>query len=250
MCILGNRGKLCQRGGPILRRFQQLPAVLALLGPLACVLPLAACSGYGKPNQPSTELSFGVDMARRGLWSEALFRFHEAEKADPQNPRVQNNLGVAYEAQGDFDSALAHYKRALQLAPENREVRANYARFVEFYQAYKSPEKSGKQGKGMLQIPKPAPAPGQKPSPPGTDDRGKQPPPPPPVAAPAGPPEGSNVPPGPGGVTGPAGPRTAPGVPVQQQPPSDQPPPPPSDIINRARGPLLVFRTSAQEVCS
>jgi Tetratricopeptide repeat len=136
-----------------LKRHRKPPTtLLALLALLACVLPLAACTGYGKPNRPSTELAFGVDMARRGLWSEALFRFHAAERADPQNPRVQNNLGVAYEAQGDFEKALGYYKKALQLAPNNREVRANYTRFVEFYQSFKAPEKA-KPAKGVLPIP-------------------------------------------------------------------------------------------------
>jgi len=60
-----------------LRRCQKPFTTLLVL--LACALPLASCAGYGKPNQPSTELAFGVDMARRGLWNEALFRFHEAE---------------------------------------------------------------------------------------------------------------------------------------------------------------------------
>jgi hypothetical protein len=194
-----------------LRRYS-IPLVVPL-AVLACSLPLTSCTGYGKPNQPSTELAFGVDMARRGLWNEALFRFHEAERRDPENPRVQNNLGVAYEAQGDFDSALAHYKRALQLAPDNKEVRANYARFVEFYQAYKSPEKKGKSG---LTIPKPAPGPG---------GRAGERPPPPGNAPPAGPPEPSNVPPSPGA------PRVPPAQPPTANPPpspapSDQPPPP------------------------
>jgi hypothetical protein len=163
-------------------------------------------------------------MARRGLWNEALFRFHEAERGDPENPRVQNNLGVAYEAQGDFETALAHYKRALQLAPNNREVRSNYARFVEFYQAYKSPEKKGKSG---LIIPKEAPGKTGRP--------GDRPPAAPPKASPpSGPPEPANVPPGPGGAAGPA----ATPVPPVQNPaasptpppaaPSNQPPPPPA----------------------
>jgi hypothetical protein len=220
-----------------LRRFPKPPAALTLLALLplfACALPLASCTGFGKPNQPSTELAFGVDMARRGLWSEALFRFHQAEKDDPQNPRVQNNLGVAYEAQGDFDSALAHYKRALQLAPENREVRANYARFVEFYQAYKAPEKSGKGKGGILPIPKTAPPAGGKPAgspgqqPPEADPRGKQAP--PPANPRPGTPEPSNLPPTPAGGPGASGPRAAPGLPgAVTPPPTDQPPPPPAD---------------------
>ena len=76
-------------------------------------------------------------MARRGLWNEALFRFAEAEKLDPENPRIQSNLGVAYEASGQFDKALSYYQKALKLAPNDKGIRTNYARFVEFYQGFK-----------------------------------------------------------------------------------------------------------------
>lgn len=83
------------------------------------------------------QLGFGVKMAQQGLWNEALFRFHQAEKADPANARIRNNLAVAYEATGDFEKALAYYKQALEATPNDRTMRGNYARFVEFYQAYK-----------------------------------------------------------------------------------------------------------------
>ncbi|HEX6865223.1 MAG TPA: tetratricopeptide repeat protein [Thermoanaerobaculia bacterium] len=110
---------------------------------LFLVISLTACgSRYGKPATAGSQLAFGVDMARRGLWSEALFRFHQAAQAEPQNARVMNNLGVAYEATGDYDKALSFYQQALKIEPNNRELRANYGRFVEFYQAYK-----GKEGK-------------------------------------------------------------------------------------------------------
>jgi Tetratricopeptide repeat len=188
MCILGGLGRSGRGRRSDLRRYPKPPAVVSTL--VACALLCAACAGAaaGKPNHLSTEqLAFGVDMARRGLWSEALFRFHEAEKADPENPRVQNDLGVAYEAQGEFEKALDHYKRALQLAPDNREVRANYARFVEYYQSYKSPDKA-KQGKaGSSTLPSPLTPPGAVPAPPPTPPR-----------APRGPGEPSNVPPPPG----------------------------------------------------
>lgn len=110
---------------------------------LFCAILLTACgSRYGHPGQAGSQIAFGVDMARRGLWSEALFRFHQAETLDPQNARVMNNLGVAYEATGDYEKALGYYQRALKLEPNNRELRANYGRFVEFYQAFQ-----GKEGK-------------------------------------------------------------------------------------------------------
>lgn len=118
--------------------FRQRAAILTL-----AIVPLllTACGGgYGRPEQPGSQLAFGVDMARRGLWSEALFRFHQAERLDPNNPRVYNNLAVAYEATGDFDKALEYYQRALRASPENRELRANYTRFVEFYQGFKPQE--------------------------------------------------------------------------------------------------------------
>lgn len=120
---------------PILKRAATFSLFLTVV--------LTACgSRYGRPDQPSSQLAFGVEMARRGLWSEALFRFHQAERLDSRNPRVLNNLGVAYEATGEYDKALGYYKQALQVDPNNRELRANYGRFVEFYQAFQ-----GKEGK-------------------------------------------------------------------------------------------------------
>jgi len=125
---------------------------------LSVLFPLAACGGYGRPNQSSAQLAFGVDMARRGLWDEALFRFAEAERLDPQNPRIQSNLGVAYEASGQFDKALESYQKALRLSPNDKEIRANYSRFVEFYQGFKG-EKTAKTG-DKATAPKPAVQPG------------------------------------------------------------------------------------------
>lgn len=121
-----------------------MPRRLAIVAVLL-VLPLTACGGGAQSNaNAATQLSFGVSMARRGLWQEALFRFREAERIDPNNPRVDNNLGVAYEAAGDFDKALEYYKKAISLAPQSREVKNNYTRFVEFYQGFRS--KQGKPG--------------------------------------------------------------------------------------------------------
>ncbi len=105
-------------------------------------LLVAACgSSAPKPPQgtpePKTQLQFGVEMAKRGLWSEALFRFRQAEAQRPNDPRVLNNMAIAYEALGQFEQALQEYQEALKADPNNRDLRRNYSRFVEFYRAFK-----------------------------------------------------------------------------------------------------------------
>jgi tetratricopeptide (TPR) repeat protein len=83
------------------------------------------------------EISFGVKMAKRGLWSEALFRFKRAAEQRPGDSKVLNNLAVAYEAVGQYDNALLAYREALKADSNNRELKRNYSRFIEFYQAFK-----------------------------------------------------------------------------------------------------------------
>ena len=92
-----------------------------------------------KPVTLKQQLQFGVEMAQRGLWSEALFRFKQAEKMAPESSAVVNNLAVAHEALGLFDEAMVYYRQALELAPNDRSLKRNYSRFVEFYQGYKRP---------------------------------------------------------------------------------------------------------------
>lgn len=109
-------------------------ACLTLVGPASA----AKRSKDGTRRVTADEqLAFGVDMAKRGLWREALFRFQRARQLEPGQPRVLNNLAVAYEAVGEFETALDHYKMALQADPGNRDLKKNYARFVEFYQSFK-----------------------------------------------------------------------------------------------------------------
>jgi hypothetical protein len=198
-----------------------LPTAVAL----TLLLPLAACSGNRRqPDTATAQLAFGTNMAQRGLWQEALFRFNEAERLDPQNFHVQNNLGVAYEAAGNFDLALKHYKRALEIAPTNKEAKANYARFVEFYQSFKPKEaKPGdkKAATGKSAPGTPEPGRGGTPATPGTSGTPRLPPRP-----------GSNEPGAPGEPVLPPGSPQPPIAPPRgaTPPPPDPglPPPPPS----------------------
>jgi tetratricopeptide (TPR) repeat protein len=100
------------------------------------------------------QVEFGVDMAQRGLWSEALFRFRQAEKLGDDRASVLNNVAVAYEALGQFDQAQEYYKKALAQDPRNAGLKRNYSRFVEFYQSFK-PDQPGQPA-----LDEPAPAAG------------------------------------------------------------------------------------------
>ena len=53
------------------------------------------------------EIAFGIEVARRGLWQEARFRFERAAEKNPESASAFNNLGVTLEQQGEFDQARA-----------------------------------------------------------------------------------------------------------------------------------------------
>jgi len=138
------------------RRWRAALAALAALAlPAALTAALAGCGSA--PAQTGAradgQIAFGVQMAQRGLWSEALFRFQQAERLAPSDFRVMNNLAVAYEANGQFDRALSYYQRALAAQPDNRELRRNYSRFAEFYNAFRPREEESAEGAGEAPAP-------------------------------------------------------------------------------------------------
>jgi len=103
---------------------------------LAAAVLATACSYSSVTEKPSSQIAFGAEVARQGLWREAAFRFEQALRKEPNNARAHNNLAVALEATGDFSRALTEYKKALELAPNDDHIRRNYARFAEFYTSY------------------------------------------------------------------------------------------------------------------
>jgi tetratricopeptide (TPR) repeat protein len=117
-----------------------------LAAALALAATIPACAGNAAGPNLDAESDFGVEMARRGLWSEALFRFKQAEKARPNDAKVLNNVAVAYEAVGQFELALEAYQRALRANPSNRELKQNYSSFIEFYQGFKPEGKNEVEG--------------------------------------------------------------------------------------------------------
>jgi len=83
------------------------------------------------------QVSFGIDVARMGLWREAIYRWEKAVELDPANASARNNLAVAYEQSGTFDLANEEYERALELDSDNLYIRQNYELFREAYERKK-----------------------------------------------------------------------------------------------------------------
>ena len=77
------------------------------------------------------QVAFGIRVAQRGLWREAIYRFEKAVELDPTYASAYNDLAIGYEHDGQFDKARAAYEKALDLDPENIHIRQNYELFKE-----------------------------------------------------------------------------------------------------------------------
>ncbi len=108
-------------------------ARLALVFWLAVLaLGFVGCGSAAK-SEMQDQWNFGIQMARRGSWKEALFRFRRSVELTPGNAFLHNNLAVAYESVGDYLKADGEYRRALELKPDNERIRSNYSSFQTFY---------------------------------------------------------------------------------------------------------------------
>jgi Flp pilus assembly protein TadD len=106
-------------------------AALLLLG-LPCGLV-----ADDRERESREHVAFGIEVAQRGLWREAIYRWEKAVELDPENASARNNLAVAYEQSGEFDLANEAYERALELDSDNLYIRQNYELFREAYERKK-----------------------------------------------------------------------------------------------------------------
>ena len=77
------------------------------------------------------QVEFGISVAQRGLWREAIYRWERATQIDPTYAAAHNNLAIAYEHEGDLGKARAAYEKALELEPGNALIKQNYELFKE-----------------------------------------------------------------------------------------------------------------------
>jgi Flp pilus assembly protein TadD len=100
--------------------------VAALLLTVA-IAPLAADAREDAKRQ----VEFGIQVAQKNLWREAILRWERAAKIDPTYAAAYNNLGIGYEHEGELEKARAAYEKALELEPNNQLIKQNYELFKE-----------------------------------------------------------------------------------------------------------------------
>ncbi len=99
---------------------------------LALVLMLGGATPHGQDRSDArAQVEFGIEVARRGLWKEALYRWQRAIEIDPTYAAAWSNLGIAFEIEGRFDEAREAYETALHLDPSNLHIEQNYDLFLE-----------------------------------------------------------------------------------------------------------------------
>jgi Tfp pilus assembly protein PilF len=110
---------------------------LALLA--AVVLVLAAPPAFADARADAkAQVTFGISVAQKGLWKEALYRFEKAVEIDPTYAAAHNNRAIALEHEGKFREAERAYERALELEPDNVMIRQNFDLFRELNERAKS----------------------------------------------------------------------------------------------------------------
>lgn len=101
--------------------------LLVVLLVTATAAPLAADARSDAKKQ----VEFGIAVAQRGLWREAIYRWERATQIDPSYAAAHNNLAIAYEHEGKLDKARAAYEKALELEPNNTYIKQNFELFKE-----------------------------------------------------------------------------------------------------------------------
>jgi type IV pilus assembly protein PilF len=112
-----------------MKRFLPIVAASVALGVSAA--PSFADSRSQVRSKARTEIEFGMQVAQRGLWHEAIYRWEKAVEIDPTYAAAYNDLAVAYEHEGQLEKARKAYEKALELEPNNTQIRQNYELFKE-----------------------------------------------------------------------------------------------------------------------
>jgi Tfp pilus assembly protein PilF len=96
-----------------------------------CALGTAPLAFADARSDAKSQVEFGINVAMRGLWREAIYRWEKAVELDPTYAAAYNDLAIAYEHEGQLDKARKAYEKALEIDPDNVQIRQNYELFKE-----------------------------------------------------------------------------------------------------------------------
>lgn len=104
-------------------------------GPLALAIVVSSLVAVpvwaNDHDEAKKQVEFGIQVAQRGLWREAIYRWERATQLDPSYAAAFNNLAIAYEHEGELAKARAAYEKSLAIEPGNAYIRQNYELFRE-----------------------------------------------------------------------------------------------------------------------
>ena len=114
-------------------RYSERKSVMALrLAACAAVALLSASPALADARGDAKEqVAFGINVAQRGLWREAIYRWEKAIEIDPTYAAAHNDLAIAYEQVGQLVKARKAYEKAVNLDPNDAQIRQNYELFKE-----------------------------------------------------------------------------------------------------------------------
>src|SRR5687767_11440683 len=104
----------------------------SLAASLAFISAISISPAYADARSDAkAHVEFGIAVAQRGLWREAIYRWEKAIEIDPTYAAAHNDLAIAYEHEGQLDKARKAYEKALELEPNNVQIRQNFELFKE-----------------------------------------------------------------------------------------------------------------------
>ena len=109
-----------------------VPMKIGAAGFAVCGLLVSGSPSFADARTDAkAQVEFGINVAQRGLWREAIYRWEKAVEIDPTYAAAFNDLAVGYEHEGQLDKARQAYEKALALQPQNAQIRQNYDLFKE-----------------------------------------------------------------------------------------------------------------------